>query len=254
MKPYVYPHLMGSSGARELARALGTIRVRANGRYKPRSYHTVINWGNTTIPNWWGTLASRCTINKPQAVMNASDKIRAFQLFSANGVPTLDWTTDPNVARGWFNSGDTKVMCRTLTRASEGRGIVVAKKSEELVYAPLYTKYKKKVTEYRVHAGMGKVFDFQMKKRKTGLPPSTGPAQYVRNSENGWVFCRNNVILPDGVADAGIRAVQALGLDFGAVDIGVSADGSVAVYEVNTAPGLEGATTINYTNFFKGLL
>lgn len=253
MKPYIYPYLLGSHGARELSSKLGTIQVRPNGRYVPKQQHLIINWGNSNIPGWWGELAARLTLNKPQVVANATDKVRAFQLFTANGVPTLDWTTDQAVARGWFQSPETKVVCRTLTRASEGRGIVVATKPEEIVAAPLYTLYKKKQYEYRVHAGLGRVFDLQMKKRRNGLPKAEGGAQFVRNTENGWVFCRNNIEVPQAVKDAGLQAVQALGLDFGAVDIGFGAAG-VAVYEVNTAPGLEGQTSENYVNFFKGLL
>lgn len=253
-KPYIYPYLMGSHGARELSSKLGTIQVRPNGRYRMRPNHLVINWGNSNIPQWWGELASFRTLNKPQAVANASDKIRAFTLFSANGVPTLEWTTSNAVCRDWFADKGTRVVCRTLTRASEGRGIVVATTPDEVVPAPLYTKYKRKQYEYRIHAGQGRVFDMQMKRRKNGLPKAEGGAQFVRNTANGWVFCRQDIVVPEAVKEAGIKAVQALGLDFGAVDIGYSEDGSLAVYEVNTAPGLEGATGENYANFFRSLL
>lgn len=249
MKPYIYPYQIGSHGARALAESLETLQVRPNGRYVPKPGHKVINWGNAHIPGWWGELASSITINKPQAVANAIDKIRALQLFNAANVPTLEWTTDINIARGWFGLPCT-VVCRTLTRASEGRGIVVAFGPEELVSAPLYTKYKRKQYEYRIHCSSGKVFDMQMKRRKNGLPPLEGGARYIRNTANGWVFCRQNINVPEEVKNVGLLAVASLGLDFGAVDIGLS-DSGLAVYEVNTAPGLEGQTLTNYVNFLK---
>ena len=56
------------------------------------------------------------------------------------------------------------------------------------------------------------------------------------------------IIQPDRtVLSAGIRAVGCLGLDFGAADIGWNShDGEPSVYEVNTAPGLEGTTLDKY--------
>lgn len=249
-KPYIYPYLIGSHGAKALAEALGTIQVKSNGKYVPRSRHLVINWGSSVIPGWWGALGAARTLNKPQAVANATDKVRAFQLFSAANIPTLDWTTEQATARQWAEAG-AKVVCRTLTRASEGRGIVIAGRANEVVAAPLYTRYKAKKYEYRVHAGAGMVFDLQQKRKRSGAPE--GGNKYVRNTKNGWVFCRKDINVPEVCQQAAISAVQSLGLDFGAVDIGYGEQG-VAVYEVNTAPGLEGRTTTNYVNFFKGQL
>jgi glutathione synthase/RimK-type ligase-like ATP-grasp enzyme len=44
------------------------------------------------------------------------------------------------------------------------------------------------------------------------------------------------------------KAVESLGLTFGAVDIGRKADNSLIVLEVNRAPGLEGNTINAYAN------
>ena len=72
---------------------------------------------------------------------------------------------------------------------------------------------------------------------------------YVRNLANGWVFCRDNVVEPDGLRDAAVSACAALGLDFGAVDIiWNERENKCYVLEVNTAPGLQGTTLENYAN------
>ena len=46
--------------------------------------------------------------------------------------------------------------------------------------------------------------------------------------------------------DLAHRACEALGLQFGAVDIGEQVDGSLVVLEVNRAPGLEDGTVARY--------
>ena len=46
--------------------------------------------------------------------------------------------------------------------------------------------------------------------------------------------------------DIAHQAIQALGLQFGAVDIGERADGSLLVLEVNRAAGVEGGTVEAY--------
>jgi glutathione synthase/RimK-type ligase-like ATP-grasp enzyme len=67
---------------------------------------------------------------------------------------------------------------------------------------------------------------------------------YIRSHGAGWVYCVRDIRHIDSVYEIGIRAVQALGLDFGAVDVYFWKD-CPHVLEVNTAPGLSGATTIS---------
>ena len=77
----------------------------------------------------------------------------------------------------------------------------------------------------------------------------------IRNAHSGWVFCRNELQCPRCCLDLAVRAVSSLELDFGAVDIGYNLSGQVAhVYEVNTAPGLEGATLDSYYKAIKARL
>jgi hypothetical protein len=96
----------------------------------------------------------------------------------------------------------------------------------------------------------GSVIDFVQKKLKSGFTPKP----YIRSHDNGWVFCREGVELPESVSNTALRAVEALGLDFGAVDLAISKKGKVCVFEVNTAPGIEGTTVTNYTKAIKAYL
>jgi len=249
----VYPYNLGSASARSLAQALQTRRVRPNGNYHHRRNTLVINWGNSRLPGWGSAQALANMLNKPQNVEIASDKIATFRRLETN-IP--EWTTDRQVARDWFANPRfgrklNAVVCRTLTRANSGRGIVLAKSPEELVNAPLYTRYTPKEREFRVHmsARYG-IIDSAEKRRRNGFEHEADH-DYIRSWNNGWVFCRENLQLPDGVERVAAEALAHLGLDFGAVDVGWSGRYGTYIYEVNTAPGLEGQTLTNYTNMFR---
>ena len=110
----------------------------------------------------------------------------------------------------------------------------------------MYTKYFKKADEYRVHVFDGEVIDVQQKRKRQEVPNEEVDYQ-VRSGRNGWVFCRDGVDCPGSVRIMACRAVNVLGLDFGAVDIGWNRHNEeCAVFEVNTAPGLEGSTLDSY--------
>lgn len=72
---------------------------------------------------------------------------------------------------------------------------------------------------------------------------------YVRNHDGGFIFQRENINPPQGVLEAATQTLEAVGLDFGAVDIGWNERYQAAtVYEINTAPGIEGTTATDYAN------
>lgn len=256
-KLVIYPYNLGSESAKLLSGELVAKRVRPSGTYKWFPNHKIVNWGNSAIPSWATPQCQANMLNKPQNVRNASEKLQTFQILQAampNDLP--QWTTERHVAQGWlanpiYGNKKNAVVCRTLTRANSGRGIVLADTAGELVAAPLYTRYKPKSSEYRVHvfAQYG-VIDIQEKRGKTGAN-RTGAQEYIRSHDNGWVFCRDDLVAPAAVRTAAERAINVLGLDFGAVDIGFHNDYGLTIYEVNTAPGIEGQTLANYVQTLR---
>lgn len=71
------------------------------------------------------------------------------------------------------------------------------------------------------------------------------PNPVFRSYNGGWVLNYNQDLLHGRLPSAGIsvaeEAVDALGLDFGAVDLATrTGTKDIVVWEVNTAPGLEG--------------
>ena len=138
-------------------------------------------------------------------------------------------------------------------RPSSIRGIHLATSATEVVPCQLYTKYKKKKKEFRVHVFRGAVVDVAEKRRRNKAARPEHFDGYIRNHGNGWVFCRDDITRPADLDQLAVAAVRALGLDFGAVDIiWNERDNKSYVLEVNTAPGLEGTTLEKYKNAILG--
>lgn len=175
-----------------------------------------------------------------------TDKLSQFQAFKAAGVSSPDFSVEADDARRWIADGSV-VVCRTLLRGSEGRGIVVAERPEEVVQAPLYTRYVKKKKEFRVHVLNGEVIDVQEKRAKKEYEGERNTR--IRNLANGYVFCRDSIVEPDGLRELAQRATDALGYTLGAVDVAYNErDNRLYVLEVNSTPGMEGTTLNNYAD------
>lgn len=237
----------GSKGSLALARALHIRRQKGTAMVQQDATSLLISWGHSK-------LLMRNGLNKPEAVNKAADKRLTFAALKAAGLNTVKWTLDKAEANEWVNSGYT-VLARTKVRAAGGRGIVVCKigNSEAISLlpdAPLYTRYQNKEKEYRVHVFKGKVIDVTQKRRVSGIEERSLAQRLVRSYDNNWVYCRADMIVPLALVDLAKKAVAALGLDFGAVDI-ITKGEKCYLVEINTAPGLEGTTLAAYVKAFK---
>lgn len=200
----------------------------------------VINWGSTKEkPN------ARCTwLNKPENVKVAVNKLMAFEKLKAAGVNVPDFSTDVAKAREWIGK-EYKVLARFKLASHSGNGIKVVSSLEELPSnAPLYVRYYRKKSEFRVHVFNGEIIDLIEKRARQDKPENFN--QYIRSYDNGWVFCRDDIEDIPKVKEEAIKAVQALGLDFGAVDVIWTKNEKAIVLEVNCAPAMEGTTVEKY--------
>ena len=236
----IRPYKLGSQSAKLIAQSLRVKRLRENSRYVPPRWATVLNWGSSK------PMSHANIINRPEAVKRATNKLTALTTMKAAGVSVPDFTSDKAIAAEWQEDG-YRVVARTLLGSHSGNGIVICQPDDPLVNAPLYTKYTKKDKEYRVHVFKGKVIDMCEKRRRSGSEVSNS---LVRTLNNGWVYCRSNVMLSDAAKQLAIKAVESLGLDFGAVDL-IAKDERYYVLEVNTAPGLQGSTLQAYVNILR---
>lgn len=247
MKVKIFPYKLASKSAKDLAQALRVKRIRPGSSYRPTRYTRVINWGSSQFP-----FPSINTINEPRCVAIASNKLLALQSLKQAGVSTIEFTTSSATVQGWLNLG-IKVVVRHKLNANSGDGIQILRHGDVVPYARLYTKYMKKDREFRIHVFQGRVFDFQEKRKRNGVRFEEGMNNsLIRSHLNGWIFCRAGVFVPEYVKQEAIKAVRALGLDFGAVDV-IDNGGKAYILECNTAPGLEASTLNNYVNEFRKL-
>lgn len=218
----------------------GLLRLKQeNSLWQSRAGDLIINWGCSESRHE-RTPGIRF-LNHPNFVRTKQSKLQQYRKFTEAGVPTVEFTTDRHQAELWTED-EYKVYARTRDSAFGGQGIVVLTQDTAIPDAPVYTKEFNALREYRVHVFDGKIIDITQKRRRNGTQKSD-----VRSYGNGYVFCHDNVTpLPDTAKSAACAAVAALCLDFGGVDILVKKDGTCAVLEVNSAPGIEGTTLERY--------
>ena len=179
-------------------------------------------------------------------------KIEQYSFFQNSELPALEFTTDSNVAYGWWLDGEV-VVGRKLTHSSEGKGIVVAETAIQLVQAPVYTKYKKKKKEFRVHIFKDQVVHVLEKRKKKDYQGESEAK--IRNLANGYVFCSDGVVEPDGLRDLALRAAKVTASDFKGVDIGYNEKkNELFVIEVNSAPGIQGSNIACYVDAIKSYI
>ena len=168
-------------------------------------------------------------------------RLASFIALKGSGVRTPTFWTD----KGEITADCFPIVCRTVLRGHSGIGIVIANTPEELVDAPLYTKYVKKKDEYRVHVLKERCFFVQRKARKLD---NENPNWFVRNLAGGFVFVEENEDdVPADVIATAVASIAALGLDFGGVDVMWNEkEGKAYALEVNTACGLEERTAERY--------
>lgn len=245
----IYPYKMGSASAKALQeKLLGSNipvkRVKPDGNYRPRATDLIINWGSSIIPNW--NFLGLGIQNSMYYVKDASNKLTTFNALYEAEIPTPDFTTDREEAIDWVNAGFT-VLARHKLNGHSGEGITIHKEND-IGFAPLYVKYKKKRNEYRVHVFNGTVLSVQEKRRDSEVERDEDQ-RMIRNHDNGWVFCREDVTVTPELENIAKDAVNALGLDFGAVDVIYNQkENAYYVLEVNTAPGLQGTTLDEYAD------
>lgn len=190
--------------------------------------------------------------NRPSVVFHPGiDKIGQFRRFTAAGVSCPRFSTNYNLVTQEIES--KQIVARTITNGSEGRGIVIFTRGDEVPRAPLYTEYIPKKKEFRVHVFNNEVIDVAEKRKRRGENPDRNTQ--IRNTANGYVFCRSDIVEPADLRTLAIDAVKALGRSQGAVDIIYNEKQNKSfVLEVNSRPGMEGTTVQKYTEAIARML
>ena len=148
---------------------------------------------------------------------------------------------------------------RKLLNASCGKGIYVFDPDDdgafhEVDLCPVYTKYKPKKREFRVHIFKDKVVTIVEKKRKSDYQGDKKDAK-IRNLEHGYIFAQQ-IDLSDAlrkrIETLSLAAGQVCQSDFKGVDVAYNEKlDDVFVIEVNSAPGIEGSNVDKYVQVIK---
>lgn len=243
----IQPYKAGSRSARSLAEALdGRVLRLRNSRYQRNPRDVIINWGAGESP-----YRGINVLNQPEAIRLAANKLTAFQRMRQANVNVPDFYTN---ARD-IPADAYPIFARTVLSGHSGRGIVICNTPNDIIPAPLYVRYIKKLHEYRIHVfqnptnGNTSIIAMQRKAKRNGDPNRDF---MIRNHDNGFVFVRDGVNPPAPVIEQARAAIVALGLNFGGVDvIWNERRGEAYVLEVNTACGLEGQTITDYANAIR---
>lgn len=242
--------------------ALGTAARRLYGLRVPKKAGLVINWGS---PRYNLDQKLFPALNPPNLVDLAASKIETFKRLYEQEIPCVRISLDKTRADKWLKSGH-KVLYRR-DRLSGGRGIQVYDGSQQTGPGYFYSRVFGKTHEFRVHVCRGKAIDLTQKKSTRRPHEQTEADRLIRTHERGWVFAHDGIILTKDdqtkINQLAVDACEALGLDFGAVDILVNLGKievvppanrrivNAVVCEINTRPGLENTRTIDaYANAF----
>jgi hypothetical protein len=270
---YVYRR-KPSKGAVLLAQALGGRKIRSLRRFPCRSDDHLVCWGEYEAEL---EIPGKALNNTP-----LQDKLADAIKLAEKGIPTIEVSrTRPIIAqtyevapadvRGGFYSLEQAVelqqrLADFIHRSQEAIAIAERRRSEEWLGRSRYhiggrdllryeeaqqngygidvdyfVKKENLVREYRVHSFKGKSIRAGVKAQ---VADEAHP--WIRSMEVGWRILYDGVSVRQRHRDLAHQAVGALGLDFGAVDIGERPDGSLIVLEVNRAPGLDGGTIEAY--------
>jgi D-alanine-D-alanine ligase-like ATP-grasp enzyme len=148
------------------------------------------------------------------------------------------------MAQAWIASGKT-VFGRKYLNSSCGKGIVIMETMEDFQPCPVYTMYKKKKREFRVHVFKDTVVSVVEKRKKTGWTDQRDTK--VRNLANGYIFCQQVENEPAGLRELALAAAKVSTSDFRGVDIGYNErNDDLFIIEVNSAPGITGSNIEKY--------
>lgn len=223
---YVYRRA-ASSGAVALARELGGMRVK-----------TLPRLTNDDVVVCWGMQLSQDDVLAKCRILNGTvirRKQTDAKLLRKAGVPTITISEDAPQGEGW--------LARTAYHTG---GLDLLKPTRRPDY---WVKREELVKEFRVHSFLARSIRAGVKVVRNGVED---PHPWIRSWDGGWRISYDGTSVKQKHRDIAHQACKALKLDFGAVDIGEHADGSVIVLEVNRAPGLEGKTIPAYAKAIQG--
>lgn len=200
------------------------------------NYDYILRWGNSMDIG-----SAPKVINRKQAIALCSHKGNMLRAFQSNGV-SMPALYQFSTTRGFTDIPDSAlpviVRYKQHTQGSHFHYCETRSSLRNPQFNSDYhaLKYINKDKEYRVFVWNNRVLEVNRKVREDNEPEGA-LFREIRNFKNGWWFKIVTSYNPD-VPRQAVKAMQAIGLHYGAVDICVDTNNRVYVLEVNSAPGL----------------
>lgn len=232
-------------------------------------FRSIVRFGSTTEVT---DNIKRTELNSPAAIANSSNKLLMKQCFTKGSVKTADWTDKiqniPLITDNW------KYFCVAKQHfGSKGKGNTLLKTQKEYdtfikgrePNHYIFEKFYNYTREYRLHINEEGCFYTCRKMLKSDAPEN---ASWFRNDSNCvWYLETNpNFDKPtnwDEVVKDSVKALKAVGLDFGAVDLRIQSakdsKGKVRsnpdyiVVEINSAPGMNDSNSVVFKKYTEVL-
>lgn len=230
-----------SKTGEQLARELGFEFVLADPLLYLGSLNKAIRWGyyggaKFNIPTLNSAAAIRLVTNKP--------KCRVFLRERGFPVPSESENKFPVIGRPKNHKAGSKFwICNNDAEVWEAK----------LKGAAYFQRYYPKRNEYRVHVGGGRVLLMSIKEGD-----KTQVIWNKKRSNFNFRHLKRSVWLNDPllrkIARKSRRAIEAVGLDFGAVDIMADAGEGwrpFVIAEINSAPSLSPLAISKYVKYFR---
>lgn len=242
----ILPYSSASQSAKLISETFGVPLLKTrNSRFKGHRDKAIMCWGKATL----NAEHRKCQLlNNPETMLDVRNKLTFLRAMKEHDFPSVPFFTDKN-----DRPAREVIVARTVLNGSGGEGCIIVQPNEPLPDAPLYTVYKKKKAEYRVHFLDGVCFHAQQKLRKLDVP---NPNWYIRSHDNGFTFASRTMeelpacvwVVADNFAE---RSQRDFSIDFGALDIIYNEHEDKAyILECNSAPGVEESTAQKYYEEF----
>lgn len=251
-------------------------------------FKSVVRLGSSTeLEDQASKGGTRIELNTVEAIKNASNKLLMKRCFTRDGVNTADWYTINFIGGGYDmtveNNTDLNISLAELPYpivakhiyGSRGRGNTLINNEDELeawlngktLANYIFEKFYNYNREYRLHVTEDGCFYTCRKMLKQDTPEND---RWFRNDSNSvWVLEANeNFDKPvnwESIVEHSVKALKAVGLDFGAVDLRVQSrvnpetdkvrkDPKFIVVEINSAPSFGKITEQKYKEIIPQLL
>lgn len=233
-------------------------------------FKSVIRLGSTTeLDDSLSSGGSRVEINTVESIMNSADKLRMKTCFAEHEVKTAEWVKLVD----WSNQFEYPVVLKHrfgsrgtgnyLIKSRDEFNSIVSGKTQNNYIVEKYHDYNR---EYRLHVTADGCFYTCRKLLKNETPE--GERWFRNDSNSTWIVDTNpSFDRPtnwDNIVAECVKALRAVGLDFGACDVRVQSaknakdkdrkEPKFFIVEINSAPSFGDITTQKYLETLPGLL